>query len=385
MNRRGFLAAGCACVAHLASGPVHAQSGWVTPARFVRPELASDEGGLWSMMDREETKLRRSPFSIRDRGLREYVQGVACRLAGNHCPDIRVHLVRTPLFNANVAPNGMMQVWSGLLLRVENEAQLAAVLGHEIGHYLERHTLERFRDAKSRSAFSQFLGLFGVVGAVGQLTVLAGVLAYSRDQERDADRIGIALMHEAGYDPAEAGRVWANLLLELKAHPGSDGLGGNPMFATHPSPEERQETLALLAQALPGGVTNEDAWRSAVRPYRFEWLMEEVRRGEHEESIALLTRMIDRAPSQAADVLYARGEVYRLRAQGGDLDAAVEDFHAALALTAAPPETHRALGMIHRLRGRQGEARASFSRYLELAPAAPDIPLIKSYMEETPA
>jgi len=385
MNRRGFLAAGCACAMHLAPGIARAQTDWVAPPRFTRPELASDEGGLWSMMDREETKLRRSPFAIRDRGLRDYVQSVACRLVGDHCPDIRVHLVRTPLFNANVAPNGMMQVWSGLLLRMENEAQLAAVLGHEIGHYLERHSLDRLRDIKSRTAFSQFLGLFGVVGAVGQLTMLAGALAYSRDQERDADRIGVALMHKAGYDAAEATKVWGNLLLEIKARPGRDAAGANPMFATHPAPEERQETLTRLAQAVPGGVTNEDAWRDRMRPFRLEWLLEEVKRGQHEESIALLTRMIDHMPAQAADALYARGEVYRLRAQDGDLDAATGDLQAALALPAAPPESHRALGLIHRLKGRYGEAKESFRRYLDLVPHAPDIPLIRSYMEEISA
>ena len=69
----------------------------------------------------------------------------------------QVHLVRTPLFNASMAPNGMMQVWTGLLLRVDDEAQLAAVLGHEFGHYLARHSTERLRDAKSRSAFGAFL------------------------------------------------------------------------------------------------------------------------------------------------------------------------------------------------------------------------------------
>jgi predicted Zn-dependent protease len=80
-------------------------------------------------MDREETRLRRSPFAIRDPALREYVQGIACKLAGEHCPDVRVHLLSTPLFNASMAPNGMMQVWTGLMLRMENEAQ-PAILGH---------------------------------------------------------------------------------------------------------------------------------------------------------------------------------------------------------------------------------------------------------------
>ena len=92
--------------------------GWIAPPRFTRPEVATDEGGLWAMMDREETRMRRSPFLIRDANLRDYLQGIACKLAGEHCPDVRVYPVRTPFFNASMAPNGMMQVWSGLLLRV---------------------------------------------------------------------------------------------------------------------------------------------------------------------------------------------------------------------------------------------------------------------------
>src|SRR5207253_8580503 len=93
--------------------------------------------------------------------------------------------------------NGMMQVWSGLMLRVDNEAQLAAVLGHEIGHYLARHSVEQLRDAKSRSAFGMFIGMFGAVGAAGQLGLYAGMFAYSREHESQADSIGVLLMRKA--------------------------------------------------------------------------------------------------------------------------------------------------------------------------------------------
>lgn len=381
MNRRRFLAAGCACGASVAWGPAFAQTGWQAPARFIRPDIATDEGGLWSLMDREETRLRRSPFSVRDPRLRDYVQAIACRLAGDHCPDVRVYLVQTPLFNANIAPNGMMQVWTGLMLRVENEAQLAAVIGHEIGHYLARHALERLRDVKSRAAFGQFLGLFGLAGAVGQLALLASAFAYSRDQEREADQLGMVLMRQAGYDPAEAGKVWANLLLEINARPDGDPERNSPMFASHPSPEAREETLKQLAEATPGGVTNEDAWREKIKPFMREWLTDEIKRGQHEESIALFNRMIARSPSQA-EFVYARGEVHRMRAQGDDLNAALADYHAAVGCGGEPPETHRGLGAIYRQRNQLPEASASFQRYLELAPNAPDAPMIKSYMEE---
>ncbi len=350
------------------------------PARFTRPDIASDEGGLWAMMDREEVRLRRSPFELRDAALHDYVQGIVCRLAGDHCPDVRVHLVRTPFFNASMAPNGMMQVWTGLMLRVENEAQLAAILGHEIGHYLARHSVESLRDAKSRSAFAQFLGMFGLVGVVGQMGAVAGMFAYSRDNEREADRIGLHLMRQAGYDSAEAWKVWANLLLEIEARPGASA-ASTPMFATHPPPEERKAELAKLAQELPGGVANEEAWRAHIRPHLAEWLAAEVKRGQHEESLALLTRMIAREPGTGL-LPYARAEVYRSRARPEDLDAAAKDYLFAASLADAPPETYRGLGFVYRMKAQRVDAVTAFRRYLELAPAAPDAPMITSYVEE---
>jgi predicted Zn-dependent protease len=334
-------------------------------------------------MDREEARLRRSPFALRDPKLHEHVQQIACKLAGEHCPDVRVYLVRTPLFNASMAPNGMLQVWSGLMLRVENEAQLAAVLGHEIGHYAARHSLERLRDVKSRAGFAQFLGMFGAIGALGQLGVVASMYAYSREHEREADSIGATLMRKAGYDVAEAAKVWSNLALEVKARPNGDP-SRTPLFASHPAVEERQQALVALADAAPGGATNAEAWQETVRPFLRDWLNEEVRRGQHDESIALLSRMIANVRAQP-EYLYARGEVARLRAKDADFDAALADYAAAIALGGEPAETHRGIGMIQRARNKLPEAKASLRRYIELAPDAADAAMIKSYLEEIPA
>ncbi|MGE5160133.1 MAG: M48 family metallopeptidase, partial [Betaproteobacteria bacterium] len=219
MNRRGFLRWGCAHCALLYAASAQAQavpaSGggeWALPPRFAAPETGSDEGGLWAIMAREETRLRRSPFLIRDDALGSYLQDILCRLAGPHCPDVRVYAVRNPYFNANMAPNGMMQIWSGLLLRMDNEAQLAAVVAHEVGHFVQRHSLERLRDAKAKSAAGVFLAPFGLVGLVGQLALIASMFAYTRDQEREADTISVQLMAIAGYDTSQAAVVWANLL-----------------------------------------------------------------------------------------------------------------------------------------------------------------------------
>jgi predicted Zn-dependent protease len=386
VHRRTFLQFACACGAACASAlPVAAAAqgtgAWTAPKRFDKPDLTGEEGGLWGLMDREESKLRRSPFLIRDAGLQAYVQAVACRLAGEHCPDIRVHVVHTPVFNASMAPNGMMQVWSGLLLRVENEAQLAAVLGHEIAHYLERHSLENLRDVKSRSAFAQVLGMFGAAGSIGQLAVVAGMLGHSRDQERTADSISVQLMSNAGYDPGEAAKIWENLLMEIKARPDRDPIKSSPLFASHPPADERKENLTQLASTLPTGNQEQKSLEDHVRPFRAEWLADEVKRGQHAESIALFSRMLLQNPMQA-DVLYSRAEVRRLRAQSGDFDNAVVDLRMAVSIGGEPPEAYRSLGMIFRSRRQFREARQNFNTFLERAPQAPDAAMIKSYLGE---
>lgn len=381
MNRRQLLIGGGACGA-LATGRAFSQAvEYVVPERFSKPEVSTDEGGLWALVDREEKNLRRSPFLLKDTKLKAYVQDIACRLGGSHCPDIRVHLVRTPLFNANMAPNGMMQVWSGLLLRVDNEAQLAAVLGHEIGHYLQKHSVERLRDMKAKSAFGQFLGIFGLVGAVGQLAVLASAFAYGREHEREADRIGAFLMHQAGYDVSEAAKVWHNLLDEAKARDGKEPEKYSPLFATHPASPEREETLRGYALALPGGVKGDEAYRAATTTLIPEWLDDEVKRGQFAESLVLLSRLTEQGRS-VGYATFSRGEVYRLRGEQGDLDKAVLDYQAALALADGPPQALRGIGLIARQRGDAAMARDNLGRYLERVPTAPDAALIKSYLTE---
>ncbi len=387
MDRRDLLRWGCAqctVLSGLAGGIAHANTGsggpeptlWQAPARFKRSDVSSDEGGLWALMDREETRMRRSPFRIRDAGLEAYLKEISCRLGGEHCEDIRTYALRGPLFNAAMAPNGMMLVWSGLLLRIENEAQLAAVIGHEIGHYLQRHSVERLRDARTRAAFGQFMGMFGVVGLVGSLAAAAGALAYSRDHEREADRIGLVLMRQAGYDTRAAARVWSNLLDELRANPNADPSKNSVLFATHPPSDERRQTLEELAAGSPPGNEGAEAFRQRVAPIRSMMLEDEIKRMRYAESIALITRLL-RSDSKDPLLLHYRGEAHRLRLEAGDTEAALHDFEAALQTATPLAITHRSMAYLYRAIGYSAKSTEHFKHYLTLAPEAPDAELIK--------
>lgn len=388
MRRRHFLSGCCGCLALAAAPRAMAQDRFALPARIARPDPSSDEGGWWAQMDREEQQLRRSGFLIRDQALNRYVSGIACRLAGEHCPDLRVYLIRTPIFNAMMAPNGMMQVWSGLLLRSTNEAQLAAVLGHEIGHYVARHSIERIRNAKSMTAFAQFLGIAmsaagaGNVGSLAQLAIIAGFFAYTRDQEREADQIGLDLMARADYAPLEASLVWRQLLEELKGgeKEGEEYWSNSILFATHPPAEERQKTLSeMAAGAGAGGRTGETEYRGALAAHRAEFFADELKRRKFGETRVLLERLMQAVPEDG-EARFWLGEAHRLRAQGEDLANAVQAYRTAEAMRGTPVEVYRSLGLVHRQLGQQAEALSAFVRYLELRPAAADAELIRTYI-----
>jgi predicted Zn-dependent protease len=378
IRRRAFLAA---CALPLL--------GHAAPARFERPDPASDEGGLWAYMDREEERVRRSAFLIRDPALNAYVRDIACRLAGEHCGDLRVYLVRTPHFNAWMAPNGMMQIWSGLLLRMANEAQLAAMIAHEIAHYLERHGVERLRDARSRSALGQLVslalspvalvgGALGsvVLGSAAHLGIATGGLAYRRDHEREADRIGVELMAQAGYAPMEAARVWTQLREEREA-------GGTRepglLFASHPPAEERERSLTEFSSGKDEGRIGAEAYRAALAPHRTLFLQDEVQRRRFGETMALLERLLKSAPTDG-ELWFFRGEACRLRGEPGDAEGALQAYRAARDLPGAPPEVHRSMGLVLQRVGRTKEASSAFLRYLDLRPAGVDAELLRTYV-----
>ena len=116
------------------------------------PVAGTDEDELWYAMERAETELKRSPLRVRDPALNTYISEVGCKAAGAHCRDLRIYVMDEPQFNASMAPNGMMLFWTGALLRIRDEAELAFVLGHEAGHFTAQHSLRQWRRMKDASA-----------------------------------------------------------------------------------------------------------------------------------------------------------------------------------------------------------------------------------------
>ena len=162
-----------------------------------------------------------------------------------------VNTLTTKELNAYCMPGGKIMVYSGLVEQLNlSDAELAAVIGHEMAHALREHSRERI----SR-LYTQQLALAGVAvvtgageGAIGLANQVASVtfqLPHSREQESEADTIGLELMARAGYDPNAAVSVWKKMIAANQ--------GGTPQFlSTHPSPQTRiQDLQALVPKVMP--------------------------------------------------------------------------------------------------------------------------------------
>ena len=340
-------------------------------------DAASDEAGLIMQMNRYEEDLANSAALVRDPALNRYLSELTCKLAGDYCPEIRVYLVRQPYFNAQMGPNGMLIVWTGLLLRVEDEAQLAFVIGHEVGHYVERHSLARWLKLKSTSNLAlalQVLGGGGLIGAAASMGAYGTLYAFGRDQERAADDYGLMRLRELGYDDHRAGDLWAAVWEEEKVR---DKELLSSIFATHPASEERRDRLT--DEATTGGALNADAFRAAIEAQRGEWLSDEISRRHYAQTEVLLQRL-GTLPFGIAQTSYYRGEMYRRRAHPGDFELAIAAYQEAIAAGDAAAANWRGLGLALRQLNREPEANSAFREYLERDPQAEDRALIEGWL-----
>ena len=338
--------------------------------------------------ERSERAIRESGRVVTDAELNAYLEEMVCRLSAEHCGQIRLHVVRTPNFNASMSPNGFMQVWTGLILRAENPHQLAFVIGHELAHFLNRHSIQRWRAIRSTSDAATFFQILTaaagvpVVGQVGTYAAIGGLMAYSREHEREADRHGLVMMAGAGYDANEAASIWEALIAERDAEKEPER---SLFFSTHPAAAERVETLRTLAREMtPSTPVSPDADPARYARIRGafveDWLADELRKREFNANLVLLERLGENAGIASGVHQFYRGEVYRLRGEDGDDVRAVSAYVEAVASADVPVRAYRSLGLVLWRIGDHVRARDAFATYLSRAPDADDREIVASYL-----
>jgi len=354
------------------------------------PQKGGDEQGLWMEVDDYEKAVKQSALLVDDADLNNYVRKAACRVAGDYCSDLRIYVIRNPGFNASMTPNGMMQVWTGLLLRVSSEDELAAVLGHELAHYVRLHTLDRLRRIKVSLAAGSLVDfglivLAGVPIPIGQMAAVADAMSFSREQEEEADLLGARFMADSDYDPHASYRVW-NMLVDEETMASAKREKPGPFNKTHPDSDKRAETLARYVSEHYGTARSGDAGRERhveILNRHYMMLMEDqIDTNRFGRTGAMLAKhkQIGVKPG-LVDFFY--GEMYRQRGQPGDREKAKNAYSSAIQRGDPPPVAYRNLGYLNLKEGDTEQAKRNFGQYLRLSPEATDREMIEFYLEET--
>ncbi|MBY8337919.1 tetratricopeptide repeat protein [Alteriqipengyuania sp. NZ-12B] len=356
-----------------------------------------DERGLWAMDDESERALAQSDLVIRDTALNEYVRSVLCKTVGDdRCQSVRIYILRVPAFNASMSPNGTMRVYSGLLLRVRSEAELASILGHEFAHFELRHTLRGFEAARRGSDAMAWTALLGAVaasyGGTGpsvydtQWSILGGLYSFKRDQERDADTLGFAYMANAGYRPSAAPEVWRSVMNESDQTAIDRGrrtkrYDGVAFFASHPTSLERADKLSALANRVSGGEFDGFAThRKAMKDWVPLFLADELAMNDFGGTDYVIDRL--GGEEFTADLYYAKGELYRARGNPRDMVSAANFYQNALELDPEAASAWRGLGLALLRSGKAEDGRSALQNYLERVPDAPDAPMLQMLVGE---
>ena len=394
MSRRSLLVGGGAAAAALSTGVAEARVRPAEMAPLIGPGFRptdQDEIGLWKEMERVEEEISSSNLLIEDPKLTGYLKNIIGTVGGPAAKDFRIYLARIPDFNAMMFPTGFAVVFSGLLLRMRNEAQLAGVIAHESGHFLRRHMIRSWRDQRRKTdIFSIGAMLAGLGGAgagvylgdyvqLAQLGTILSLFKYSRDMEAEADAMGAKLIAEAGYAPMEMSTVWEQLIGEERAsarYRGKHRDRGYSLFETHPASESRMADLRADAQELtvPGKLYNNyrDRYLAEIGPIRQTLLDDQVKLNDPGASQYLIEMLAQDGWNGL--LRFYEGEVWRLRnrhALGDDVRAA-QSYAAAVVYPDAPADAWRWHGISLLKEGRAAEAKAAFTRYLAMKPDAPD-------------
>ena len=399
LSRRSLLIGGGVTAAALSTGTAQAR---IRPADMVpligpgfRP-TDKDEQGLWKEMERAEEEIAGSNLLIQDPKLTGYLKNLIGTVGGPAAKDFRIYLAHIPDFNAMMFPSGFAVVFTGLLLRMRNEAQLAGVIAHESGHFLRRHQIRSWRDQRRKTDIFAIGAMMAGVGGAGagvylgdyvqlaQLGTLLSLFQYSREMEAEADAMGARLIAEAGYAPVEMANIWEQLIGEEEAsaryrrkHRRRGGL-----FDTHPSEGSRMADLRADAAevTLPGKSYDiyRDRYLSTIASIRPMLLDDQVKLNDPGASQYLIETLA--RDGWNGLLRFYEGEVWRLRNRHGDDLRAAQSYTAAVLYPDAPADAFRWHGILLMKAGRGAEARAAFAKYLTLKPDAPDAAWVRQMM-----
>lgn len=400
LTRRALLAGGGASAALLASGAGQARISPNSLQPLVGPGYRPtdrDELGLWAQMQRVEEEVAGSNILVKDEGLNRYLKGLIGKVGGPAARDMRIYLARIPDFNAVMFPTGFTVIFTGLLLRMRDEAQLAGVIAHESSHFLLKHQIRQYRSIRGKTDVLSFAAMLGGIagGATGfntgdlaqlaQLGTILSILRYSRELEAESDALGLKLISQAGYAPLSMAETWEQLIgeVELSAKVRRKRPDrGYSIFSTHPAPRTRMNDLRMSAAELtvPGKLYDRgrDRYLRAIGDIRPMLLDDQVKLNDAGSTQYVIETLAQDGWNGL--LRFYEGESLRLRNRDQFHQRAAQSYAAAIAYPDAPADAWRWHGIYLLKAGRQAEGRSALQRYLAMAPNAPDAPFVRQML-----
>jgi len=360
----------------------------------VKEDLLSneDEKIIWRRSLEEEKALNAKVLILQDKKLEDYLDQVIRKLQPEKLPpgmSFKVIVVKDPYLNAFAFPNGIIYVHTGLLARMDNEAQLAALLAHEMAHCTQRHTLRAFRSMKDKPAFmvsvqqtlARLSMIQDVVKFLGLTGAMAAVTGYTRELESEADIVGLDYMVSAGYDSYEALRLFDHLKSEIEHEQITEPF----FFGTHPNVQARIDTIMGLLETKyrdkRGGIKNAELFLSKVNPAILENARLDLRIGRFDIAQSGVEKYL-RITKNDARAYHLLGEIFRQRGEEHEYGKAMAYYQKAILIDSSYAEPHKAIGLIHFKAGHRALAKKFFESCLLLDPDTPDKAYIQGYIKQ---
>lgn len=329
---------------------------------------------------------------VQDSELTAYIDGVGRKLAPvTHRPAMpyRFYPLNATYVNAYAFPGGSIGITRGILLSLESEAALASLLGHEMGHVNARHTAEQMSKgvvtglilAGVSSYIGSRTGYGGLASDLGQIASGALLASYSRDNEREADALGLQYMVQAGYSPKGQVQLMDVLRGLHKDRPSALEL----MFATHPMSDERYRTVVQEVSRMGAAVgdlpLHRERYLDSTASVRADGpAIEEMQRGEkfmakkkYRQAESHFAEALKKSPDDYAGLLMMAMCQYALE-QAAEMDRFAE---RAKAVYPAEAQAHHISGMAKLIRHKYELAYRDFSRYGEILPGNPNTTFFK--------